>query len=212
VKDLKYDLFSAFSAAKLGISSIIDYDMATGKNHSYTIDKTTGEITPLIERGRGILELPLHREMDMNLLTADGISKPKEENELSPNLISIFWNTIEKENFDHTPRENNLTEFSLFTFDILRSLNQREQDFLIHARLGHIPRKKILQLIKNGTTGIESYSGKFKELCKPCMQAKHRAENHGHAHVRHPEGKPGEHLHSDLAVVSTPDLNGNKYV
>ena len=24
--------------------------------------------------------------------------------------------------------------------------------------------------------------------------------------------KPGEHLHSDLAVLSTPDLNGNKYV
>jgi hypothetical protein len=67
-------------------------------------------------------------------------------------------------------------------------------------------------MTKNGTTGIDSYSGKFKELCKPCMQAKHRAENHGHEHTRHPEGKPGEHLHSDLAEVSTPDINGNKYV
>jgi transposase InsO family protein len=213
VKDLKYDLYSAVSAAKLGISSIIDYDMTTGKNNSYTIDKTTGEITPLIERGRGILELPLHLGMDISLLSADGTNKPKEEDTtLSPNLISIFWDTIENKSFDHAKRENNTTEFSLFTFDILRSLNQREQDFLIHARLGHIPREKILQLIKNGTTGIESYSGKFKELCKPCMQAKHRAENHGHQHTRHPEGKPGEHLHSDLAVVSTPNLNGNKNV
>ncbi len=44
------------------------------------------------------------------------------------------------------------------------------------------------------------------------MQAKQRAENHGREHKRHPKGRPGEHLHSDLAVLSTPDLNGNKYV
>ncbi len=67
-------------------------------------------------------------------------------------------------------------------------------------------------MIKNGTTGISDYSGKFKELCKPCLQAKQRAENHGHEHKRHPKGRPGEHLHSDLAVLSTPDINGNKYV
>ena len=67
-------------------------------------------------------------------------------------------------------------------------------------------------MIKNGTTGIKDYSGKFKELCKPCMQAKQRAESHGREHKRHPKGRPGEHLHSDLAVVSTPDLNGNRYV
>jgi hypothetical protein len=67
-------------------------------------------------------------------------------------------------------------------------------------------------MIKKGTTGIGDYSGKFKELCKPCFQAKQRAENHGHEHKRHPNGRPGEHLHSDLAVLSTRDLNGNKYV
>jgi IS30 family transposase len=53
---------------------------------------------------------------------------------------------------------------------------------------------------------------KFNELCKPGMQTKQRAENHGHEHKRHPKGRPGEHLHSDLTVLSTPDLNGNKYV
>jgi hypothetical protein len=47
------------------------------------------------------------------------------------------------------------------------------------------------------------YSGKFKELCKPCFQAKQRAENHGKEHKRHPKGCPGEHLHSDLAVLLT---------
>ena len=144
--------------------------------------------------------------MELSMISSE------ETNNLLPNMISIFWKTYDDQKFDHDTRENNTTDFSLFTFDILKSLNQREQDFLIHARLGHIPRKKILQLIKNGTTGIETYSGKFKELCKPCMQAKHRAENHGHEHSRHPEGKPGEHLHSDLAVVSTLDISGNKYV
>jgi hypothetical protein len=67
-------------------------------------------------------------------------------------------------------------------------------------------------MIKNGTTGIGDYSKKFQELCKPCMQAKQRAENHGREHKRHPNGRPGEHLHSDLAVLSTLDSNGNKYV
>jgi hypothetical protein len=132
--------------------------------------------------------------------------------ELSPNEISMFWHYYGNDSFDPTVRENNQIDYTLFTFDILNSLSERERDFLLHARLGHMPRKKILQMIKNGTTGIGKYSGKFKELCKPCMQAKQRAENHGHEHIRHPNGKPGEHLHSDLAVLSTLDLNGNKYV
>jgi hypothetical protein len=125
----------------------------------------------------------------------------------------MFWHCYEDESFDHhATRENNESDYSLFTFDIIKSLNERERNFLIHARLGHLPRNKILQMIKNGTTGISDYSGKFKELCKPCFQAKQRAEDHGHEHQRHPNGRPGEHLHSDLAVLSTLDLNGNKYV
>ena len=58
--DLKYDLFSSVNAAKQGLTSIIDYDLTSGKNNSYTIDKITGAVTPLVERGKGILELPLH--------------------------------------------------------------------------------------------------------------------------------------------------------
>jgi hypothetical protein len=121
---------------------------------------------------------------------------------LSPHVVSMFWHCYDDVEFDPEVRDNNKTEYSLFTFDIIKSLGERERDFLIHARLGHLPRKRILPMIKNGTTGIGDYSGKFKELCKPCMQAKQRAENHGREHKRHPNGRPGEHLHSDLAVES----------
>ncbi len=33
--------------------------METGENNSYMVDKLTGNIIPLIERGQGILEVPL---------------------------------------------------------------------------------------------------------------------------------------------------------
>jgi transposase InsO family protein len=212
VQDLKYDLFSSVSAAKNGLTSIIDFDLRTGQNNSYTIDKATGAITPLVERGKGILELPLHLMFETGTCLISTQVLPASSAELSPNLISTFWHHYDDDSFDPITRNNNRTEYSLFTFDVLKSLNEREQHFLIHARLGHLPRKSIMQMIKNGTTGIAQYSGKFKELCKPCLQAKQRAENHGHEHKRHPHGRPGEHLHSDLAVLSTLDLNGNKYV
>jgi transposase InsO family protein len=38
------------------------------------------------------------------------------------------------------------------------------------------------------------------------MQAEQRAKNHGHEHKRHPKGRPGKRLHSDLAILSTIDL------
>jgi hypothetical protein len=135
-------------------------------------------------------------------------AKSPNPTELPPRVVSMFWRCYDDAYFDPNTRDNNTTEYSLFTFDIIKSLNERERDSLIHARLGHLPRKKILQMIKNGTTGIGDYSGKFKELCKPCMQAKQRAENHGREHKRHPKGRPGEHLHSDLAVLSTSDSTG----
>jgi transposase InsO family protein len=96
-------------------------------------------------------------------------------------------------------------------FDVINSLGDKQRDFLIHARLAHLPRKAILQLIKNGAKGLP-YKGKFKELCRPCLEAHQRAENHGKQTTRHPNGKIGEHLHSDLAVVNLADFNGYKYV
>ncbi len=59
VRNLRYDLFSSVSAAKQGLTFIIDYNMATGENNSYMVEKHTGNIIPLIERGQGILEVPL---------------------------------------------------------------------------------------------------------------------------------------------------------
>jgi transposase InsO family protein len=212
VDKLKYDLFSSVNAAKRGLTSIIDFDMDTGKNNSFIIDKFSGNITPLVERGKGILELPLHLMLPAKAYVSIAPDKEATHDALPPNVVSMFWHCYDDVGFDPNTRDNNKTDYSLFTFDIIKSLNPRERDFLIHARLGHLPRPKILQMIKNGTTGISDYSGKFKELCKPCFQAKQRAENHGKEHQRHPNGRPGEHLHSDLAVLSTLDINGNKYV
>jgi hypothetical protein len=172
VADLKYDLFSSVNAAKQGLTSIIDYDLKSGKNNSYTIDKITGAVTPLVERGKGILELPLHLMIPRGKCLALTQPTASQQAAISPNIVSMFWHFYDDEQFDPATRENNHTEYSLFTFDIIKSLNERERDFLIHARLGHLPRKTILQMIKNGTTGISDYSGKFKELCKPCFQAR----------------------------------------
>ena len=113
--------------------------------------------------------------------------------------------------FDPYNRDNNNDEISLFTFDIINSLGQKQKDFLIHARLAHLPRKAILQLLKNGATGLP-FKGKFKELCRPCLESHQRAGNHGKQVNRHPNGKIGEHLHSDLAVVNLKDYKGFKYV
>jgi hypothetical protein len=90
VADLKYDLFSSVNAAKQGLTSIIDYDLKTGKNNSFTIDKVTGSKTPLIERGKGILELPLHIMLPRGkCLTIDSPMEPCQAT-LSPNIVSMF--------------------------------------------------------------------------------------------------------------------------
>jgi hypothetical protein len=145
--------------------------------------------TPLVERGKGILELPLHLMLPPSACFTVIPAKGSNQDALPPNVVSMFWHCYDDVLFDPTNRDNNQTKYSLFTFDIIKSLSERERDFLIHARLGHLPQKKILQMIKNGTTRIKDYSGIFKELCKPCMQAKQRAENHGHEHKRHPKGR-----------------------
>ncbi len=94
---------------------------------------------------------------------------------------------------------------------MVKSLNDKERDFLIHARLAHLPSKQILKLIKQGNTGLP-FTGKFSELCRPCLEARQKAHCKGKHADRNKDGKVGEHLHSDLAVVSTVDFNGFKYV
>jgi transposase InsO family protein len=229
VKDLKYDLYAAVAAAKRGVSCVLDYT-AEGENHSYLFCKKTRTITPLIERKQGILEVPVHlyiNKADKGLMVAEkqtpalNLTEKTEKTtnkfvlptnqKLSMASISKFWHGMDASQFDPHVRNNNSDEISLFTFDIINSLGQRQKDFLIHARMAHLPRKAILQMIKNGAKGLP-YQGKFKELCRPCIESKHRAENHGKQLIRHPNGKIGEHLHSDLAVVNLNDTNGYKYV
>ena len=68
-----------------------------------------------------------------------------------------------------------------------------------------------MKLVKQGSTGLP-FSGKFKELCRPCLEARQKAHNKGNQAQRNAGGKIGEHLHSDLASVSTVDYYGFKYV
>ncbi len=124
VKNLKYDLFSSVSAAKQGLTSIIDYDLQTGENRSFTIDKLTGSITPLVERGKGILELPLHLMLPSKACVVSH-NQQLSHDALPPNIVSMFWHHYDDNSFDHTVRENNTIEYSLFTFDIIKSLSER---------------------------------------------------------------------------------------
>ena len=59
VKGLKYDLYAAVAAAKRGVSCVLDFE-ENGENKSYLFDKKSGVVTPLIERKKGILEVPIH--------------------------------------------------------------------------------------------------------------------------------------------------------
>jgi hypothetical protein len=148
VDSLKFDLFSSVHAAKQGLTSIIDFDLETGKNNSFTIDKLTGNVTPLVERGKGILEIPIHMMLPATAcvsITPETTTKDA----LPPNVVSMFWHCYDDTSFDPHTRDNNKTDYALFTFDIIKCLNPWERDFLIHARLGHLSRKEILQMIKD---------------------------------------------------------------
>jgi hypothetical protein len=244
VDGLHFDLYSAVSSAKRGISAVIDFDLKTGVNKSFTFCKQTGEVFSLIERKQGVLELPLHLAINRNgtagLFAGDNqpycmaapdapVSHSTEQQRhpttehpdhrkpytsrvlMRPYHISAFWRALDDKNLSLTHRSSNTTQMALFTFDIVNSLSDKERDFLIHARLAHLPSKQILKLIKQGNTGLP-YSGKFAELCRPCLEARHKAHNKNKLATRNANGNIGEHLHSDLAIVSTRDFHGFKYV
>jgi hypothetical protein len=48
---------------------------------------------------------------------------------LSTTSISKFWHGMDKMEFDPYIRDNNLDEISLFTFDIITSLGEKQKDF-----------------------------------------------------------------------------------
>jgi transposase InsO family protein len=260
VQGLEFDLYSAVDAAKRGVSAVIDFDPDTGENRSFTYCKHTREISPLVERRHGSLEVPVHlflsRQNTVGLMAKDApltsrhpgtndlsvhtavspfvkpaptpqngknkskplvpramnpIPVPDVKTQYRPFQISAFWNSFNSNNLSLVCRDHNQTELSLFTYDVVHSLNQRDRDFLIHARLAHLPSNKIVQLIKNGNNGLP-FSGKLMDLCRPCMESRQRAHNRGKHADRNPNGQIGEHLHSDLAIVNVNDYFGFRYV
>jgi hypothetical protein len=148
VANLKYDLYAAVAAAKRGVTCVIDFE--NGKNQSYLYCKTSGSVSPLIERKLGILEVPVYlyvnKSNDIGLMAKQIESKP------SMSKFSKFWLGMDQGTFDPVERNNNKDDTSLFTFDIIQSLSDKQKDFLVHARLAHLPRKAILQMVKNGAT------------------------------------------------------------
>ena len=225
VKGLQFDLYSAVSAAKQGTSAVIDFDLVTGENKSFTFCKQTGEASPLIERKQGVLEIPMHLHMpatngmiakesarrDPILIAPQQQTFAQTPRRMRPYQVAAFWSAFDTSGLSLSQRENNHSQLSLFTYDVVKALNDQERDFLIHARLAHLPSKQILKLIQQGNLGLP-FSGKFTELCRPCLEARHKAHAKTKYYQRNEGGKIGEHLHSDLAIVSTVDLQGFKYV
>jgi hypothetical protein len=170
VDGLQFDLYSAVASAKRGISAVIDFDLTTGINKSFTYCKQTGEAFPLIERKQGVLELPMHlaltREDTTGLVIRDAKSQGssiqfnsssshKEGIRSTPALafaprsmrpyhIAAFWSAFDSPDLSLAQRSDNSSHMALFTFDVVKSLSERERDFLIHARLAHLPSRQIL--------------------------------------------------------------------
>ena len=203
VKGMKFDLMSAFEAARRGVVMVLEFD-DHGNNAPYTYDKTSKIVSPLVDRGSGVPELLLDDFLQHGSNALICQANPHEKmNELK----RAFWSAWIDKDFDMQKKSKN-RGILLYAFDILKQLSQREQEFLWHCRLAHTSRKAILQLIENGTTGIK-FSGAFLELCRPCQQAKQKMNKKGKSKTRHPEGKAGEYLHSDLAIVNHHDIKGN---
>ena len=95
--------------------------------------------------------------------------------------------------------------------DILPSLTDQDADVLLHRRCGHAPAKSLRLLQHAGSKGVV-FRGRLPAWCHSCFSAKHRRERVPATATRHPNGLPGQHLHSDLSSVRTPALGKYKYV
>ncbi len=106
VQDLRYDLYAAVAAAKRGITCVIDFDEERGYNQSYLLCKKSQTITPLIERKRGILEVPIHLYVNGK----NDIGLMAENQKPSMSTLSKFWLGMEQSKFDPINRSNNKDE------------------------------------------------------------------------------------------------------
>jgi hypothetical protein len=75
VEGLEFDLYYAVDAAKRDVSAVIDFDPETGENRSFTYCKHTREMSTLMERRHGALEVPVHlllsRQNTVGLMAKD---------------------------------------------------------------------------------------------------------------------------------------------
>ena len=101
VRDLQYDLYSAVAAAKRGISCVIDFN-SKGENQSFLLCKKSNQLTPLIERKQGILEIPIHlyinHQNDKGLMATE---------KMPMSTVSKFWHGMDRCEFDPEIRSNN---------------------------------------------------------------------------------------------------------
>jgi hypothetical protein len=111
----KFDLFSSVHAAKQGLTSIIDFDMETGENNSFTIDKTTGTVTLLVERGKGILEIPIHMMLPAKACVSVAPNTTTTQDALPPHVVSTFWHCFDDSSFDFSTRPDEVESSPLKT-------------------------------------------------------------------------------------------------
>jgi hypothetical protein len=93
--------------------------------------------------------------------------------------------------------------------DVLPTLHSQDADFLLHRRLGHMSVRGMRLLRKMGTIGVH-VTGPLHSWCQCCHTARQKREPIHKVSNRHPNSLPGQHLHSDLAVISIPAI-GNYY-
>jgi hypothetical protein len=107
--------------------------------------------------------------------------------------------------------EHRLSFSHALVHDVLPSLNSHDADFLLHRRLGHLSVHSLRLLRKMDTLGVP-ITGPLRTWCHSCHTANHKREPKNNVTSRRPHSLPGQHLHSDLAVVNIPAIGNFKYV
>ena len=185
VKDLHYDLYSAICAAKRGVSTIIDYEhyeRGDGGQNRSYLFDKKTKQATPLIERDGMLEIPVH----LFLLSE---KRPAHSAGLTAGGGCA----------------------KALAHDVLPKLHGNDADFLIHRRLGHLPARSIRALYKAGSKGIPQASA-TSPWCHSCHTAGHKREPIHRVSNRHPGALPGQHLHSDLGMVSRVSLGGHRYV
>jgi hypothetical protein len=71
------------------------------------------------------LEIPVHLYIDKK---EKGLMASEPETTLSMSTVSKFWYGLDRYQFDPEQRSNNKDELSLFMFDIINSLTEKQRE------------------------------------------------------------------------------------